>query len=259
MIGNFPARAAFTLVEMLVVIAIIALLAALLVPGVSRALAAGAKGKCAENLQQIEKANAVYGDDHEFYAAAAADIRGANLQRWHGTRASRGSVFDGSKGPLAPYLGGDRLVRACPALKNVQPGFEAGCGGYGYNQWGVGSQAYMYGATNCATGMKPDLIRDPSRVVMFTDTAYLDGQNGTPVLIEYSFAESIFAPSDSPPVTMAYPATPTIHFRHTGRCGVVWCDGHVSWEELTTPYDDPYTQSNLGWFGGSDNSLFAPF
>lgn len=255
MLGKFHRIAAFTLIEMLVVIAVIALLAAMLVPAVGRAKAAGERGRCAANLQQLHKANQIYADDHETFVAAAADIWGRNSQRWHGVRVSKSQPFDGASGPLAPYLGEGRVVRACPGLRNFAKGFEAGCGGYGYNQWGVGSQSYLYGSTNCQTGMMPAGIAEPGRTVMFTDTAYLNTGSGN--LIEYSFAESFFTPGNSVPVVVnAYPATPTIHFRHRGLANVAWCDGHVSAESMTTSYDPAHSAKNIGWFGGADNALF---
>jgi prepilin-type N-terminal cleavage/methylation domain-containing protein/prepilin-type processing-associated H-X9-DG protein len=58
---------AFTLVEMLVVIAIIALLAALLVPVVSRASARAHSTRCLNNLKQWGTALLQYAPDHDEY------------------------------------------------------------------------------------------------------------------------------------------------------------------------------------------------
>jgi prepilin-type N-terminal cleavage/methylation domain-containing protein/prepilin-type processing-associated H-X9-DG protein len=254
--GYAKLRRAFTLIELLAVIVIIALLAALLVPALGRSMSAARRSKCAVNLQQLALANQTRADDAGFFAPAAADIWGKNLQRWHGTRTSISKAFDGTSGPLSPYLGGERMVRACPSLTGVKSGFEQGCGGYGYNAIGVGSQDYIVGALAGPTnGMKPQLLSQPGSTLMFTDAAFL--QAGS--LIEYSFAEPYFFVSDRPPVTTTYNATPSIHFRHGDLAGVVWCDGRVSWEAMKTSYSDEHTRNRIGWFGEADNKLFAPF
>ncbi len=61
--GNLKAAAAFTLVELLVVIAVIAIRAALLLPALSRAKAKAQRTTCLNNLRQINVGVRMYADD----------------------------------------------------------------------------------------------------------------------------------------------------------------------------------------------------
>jgi prepilin-type N-terminal cleavage/methylation domain-containing protein/prepilin-type processing-associated H-X9-DG protein len=62
--SNQRTRSAFTLIELLLVVAIIAILAALLLPTLSRAKAQGQRIQCASNLHQLHIAFQLYADDH---------------------------------------------------------------------------------------------------------------------------------------------------------------------------------------------------
>ena len=136
----------FTLIELLVVIAIIGLLLALLLPALSQARESGRQAACLSNLRQLYLANLTYSTECGRYAPAAPDIWGNNLIRWYGTRPNAGAPFDSRTGPLSPYLGNSKAIRACPStvtwnfLTSGDAAFEAGCGGYGYNYLGVGSR-----------------------------------------------------------------------------------------------------------------------
>jgi prepilin-type N-terminal cleavage/methylation domain-containing protein/prepilin-type processing-associated H-X9-DG protein len=249
----------FTLAELLVVIAIIAILAGLLFPAQMKSLRQAQRAACASNVRQLAIANIGYAADHGYFVAAAEDIWIKNSKRWHGARSSASKPFDPSEGPLAEYTGSDKSLKECPAFRVKEPGFEAGCGGYGYNAAGVGSQSYLYGTfSGSARGMAPELIVNPASTVMFADAAFMETKKGKTRLVEYSFAEPYFNLSDSSPVEI-FRAIPSIHFRHDGCANVAWVDGHVTSEQMGTSYSASLAAQHFGWFGPSDNSLFDPY
>lgn len=251
-------KSGFTLIELLVVMSILALLIGLLLPALAQARRASLRAACASNLRQLAIANHAYASGRAHFVAAAEDIWSGNLTRWHGARTARSAPFDVERGPLADYLGADNRVKQCPEFRVRSAGFESGCGGYGYNVRGVGSQAYLLGSyAGASRGMRPESIADPSSTVMFADTAFVQWSRGSPQLIEYSFAEAYFHIADASP-RETYQAAPSIHFRHDALANVAWVDGHVSAEEMTTTYNQTFTDQQLGWFGPADNSLFDP-
>jgi len=255
-------RAAFTIIELLVVMGILALLAAILLPGVSAAREHAKALMCRSNIGQIMLANDYYADENGgVYCPGAARFR-KNLHRWHGARNEVNEPFDSKSGPLVPYLGPEAAVRQCPVFAAKEIGaeggsFERGNGGYGYNNAFVGVQLTQlasgeYLVSTDLAGTWKSRIKRPADTVMFTDSAFAGSR-----LIEYSFAEPRFHPQ--------YPTfrmDPSIHFRHRESANVGWCDGHVDARRRTFTWSSGIYRSDpdpfdVGWFGETDdNGLF---
>ncbi len=262
---------AFTLIEVVVVLATILLLTALLMPALGRARSEAREIVCRSNLHQLVLANSAYATESGgFYVAAASDLwASAGLCRWHGVRSSLNEPFDPHAGPLAGYLG-EGQVKECPLRIAFTKGqewsrnFEQGGGGYGYNLMYLGSRLWetpidaesaqrrAYTHTTAVTEVK-----NPGQTLMFADAAM--AKNGRD-LIEYSFAEPPFAVFGGQVMT-EFRMSPSIHFRHADRANIGWADGHIGSEslaplDLTNVYGINSSALGLGWFEPVDNAPF---
>ena len=267
-------RRAFTLVELLVAMGIIAILIALLLPALVRARGAAAAVVCGSNLRQVALASINYAQDNEgYWPPASLNILTANLSRWHGNRPNLTTTFDFTTSVLRPYLRVDK-IKQCPswdpAVTNAAIAFEAGCGGYGYNNHYIGTSTDVIAVQQ--TGLNPtkwdqrignvpakqSMIQHPSAKVAFADTAMALGGG---VMIEYSFVE--------PPTSLLWSAnsvnwlttSPSIHFRHNGHANIAWADAHVTFERFawtypTNVYGADNQRARLGFFGPHDDSFF---
>ena len=103
-------RRAFTLVEILIVVAIIALLAAILFPAFNHVRALGRRTTCASNLKQIGFALSQYVQDYRFYPKIINGIGGGS-----GTNSqSSGAPCNLWLDKLLPYTK-DGNVFVCPS------------------------------------------------------------------------------------------------------------------------------------------------
>jgi prepilin-type processing-associated H-X9-DG protein/prepilin-type N-terminal cleavage/methylation domain-containing protein len=227
---------AFTLLELLVVVAVIAIISALVFGGMKSARETAAAGKCLANLRFLAEANSRYAAEHDGQYCYAQEK--SNLVRWHGARTSVSEKFNPAEGPLAPYLGRDGKVKECPAFQQHISGpdsFENGSGGYGYNAVYIGGTP-----RDKWSGERVANVPRPERTLMFADTAF--AREGG--LQEYPFAEPFqwVAPNGR----LAGALSPSMHFRHKGKANVVWCDGHA------TPEAPRKLGDGVNYYGGDE-------
>ena len=151
-----PKKNGFTLVELLVVISVIAILAALLLPALNRAKSAGRKAVCQSNLHQIGLALRMYVDDVGKYPP---------IMQWP---MPGGGSLDWQSG-LRPYTSGP--AQGDGVYRCAEWAFRNKRGTYGYNDIGTGFVAkfvLLGGATDVPNtfGLGPNV--DPGNPLTFS-------------------------------------------------------------------------------------------
>jgi prepilin-type processing-associated H-X9-DG protein/prepilin-type N-terminal cleavage/methylation domain-containing protein len=211
---------AFTLVELLVVIAVIALLAALVMPALVRGKTSARRVQCVSHLRQLGLAAQMYWDDHtgQAFRYRGAATNGGDLF-WFGwlERGSEGArAFDVTQGALYPYLQG-RGVEVCPSLAYISPQFKLKATGAAYG--------YGYNLHLSAPASQPpvNMARVPQTadLILFADAAQVNtfqppASPAHPMLEEFYYVNENEA---------------TAHFRHQRMANAVFCDGHVAGEK----------------------------
>lgn len=238
LIRRIQLQAAFTLVEMLVVIAVVGILAALLLAALSQAKAKARRTTCLNDLSQLTKGMQMYCDDSHDASPATGQAR-FGTQAWSGYRELMKS-YVGVDGQSSP---GDKIFD-CPAdtfyvdLTKVgaytyhptvihsnlfaQPLFDYSS--YGFNG-GTAARSFDFDSTPGIGGMKLSSIKEPSKTVLLAEA---------PAFYPYSWHE----PAPTPGAVLI-----------DGRVGlfddaknmVGFVDGHVSYIKI-------YFNTNL--FGG---------
>lgn len=215
---------AFSLVELLVTISIMAVMLAILVPGLSMARQAARRAVCMSNTHQLGLATAMYTQDSRGWVWRYYQTRPTGRQWWFGFEpggpgSGANRPLDLSGGVLWPYLDGMSEQLQCPSFE-YGPGyfakFDRHAASYGFNlHLGPASPALQ----SCRVGQ----LRRPAETMLFVDAIHFDFNPG------YNEGHYVaFTPGATAPSGYA-------HFRHHDLAQMVMVDGSISQQSLAGP------------------------
>ena len=228
-------RKAFTLVELLVVIGIIALLISILLPTLNKAKQQALRVSCSANLRSMGQAMMIYVQETGYYPGHAAlrqtgnpfavwptrlrkIARGnrdlfwcpANQQgfRWQDLRGAPGGMFASAAETGYGYEVGELLLDVF-----VVP-FS-----YGYNDWGA-NNPQPAGAPNTQRGLGGDLWNPNSREIKAARVK----KSSEMIAIADNISDGSWDYNIDPQNSREYPGK-----LHNNGSNVLFCDGHVQW------------------------------
>lgn len=225
----------FTLVEMLVVVAVIGVLSALLLPALAGSKLAAQRAACESNLRQLGLATQIYlGDNgNQFFNRCQAPVS-TGQQWWFGwlaTGAEEHRGFDLTSGILYPYLHGSD-VRLCPSPVWSSPQFKP----KGTNViFSYGCNAYLCAAQNAAP-INANVISHPADTLLYADAAQVNTFQAPASAANPMFEEFYYVDLETNYAN--FNNQPNGHFRHRQKANVTFADGHVGLENPVPGSDD---------------------
>jgi prepilin-type N-terminal cleavage/methylation domain-containing protein/prepilin-type processing-associated H-X9-DG protein len=204
---------AFTLIELLIVVAIIALLAAILFPVFSRARESARRVSCMSNLKQIALANQQYINDYD----------GVTM-RWR-----RGTAGRSAPELLEPYLKNIQVFVCPSAGKWTDAGKKYGYG-YALNISALASNGSASNPVNCSAAPT-----DPPAACDLFPYSHENQLNTTRTMLCLDTTTTGTAENwiDMGYYTKRLPESETtgraVSDRHLGGANIAYYDGHVKW------------------------------
>lgn len=228
-IQRLSSKHAFTLIELLTVIAIIAILVAFLLPALSQAKAQARSTQCKNNLKQIGLGMIMYVHDFAHYPAYGRPVS---------TTEPGGSKWYRDILPYTQSKWTNQLFR-CAGYKFVEfdglsidaSTMYVSFGSYGYN-FGFNSKTiYLYGlggqfSQNVSlvvdTFVTESAVKNPTEMILSADSVSVTGGNQLVRGIEI-LSRKLHDDSWGPFLT-----TEKESLRHGTKLNYVFCDGHVN-------------------------------
>jgi prepilin-type processing-associated H-X9-DG protein len=196
-------RGAFTVVEVLVLIGMLAVAVSILLPSLSRARNGAKLVQCLSNLRQLAMATVMYANDNNSLMPAGGEAPQKRWDwiYWDAAAAANDPVFrEPGRSALAPYLGGKRVapgvftvapqVLRCPSDRmDLHPAAASGRPRYEYS-YGMNAylcdneRAYQLGLGLAEsrrdrwTEFRINLIRRPGHKILFIDHAERTSNDG---------------------------------------------------------------------------------
>lgn len=264
-----PTRTGFSLIELLVAIAIIAVLMGMLFPAIGAVRSSALAAKCKSNLRQIAMAHIAYATDSNGALPPSTFVPtgvGTTQRPWY---VSIGSYLDRNDAPNNNYQANNaRVVNLqvmCPVFIKEYPFLMSGqnnCKGYVRNAFLL-SSASNAGASDYRNNASPtpfkliQITYASARVLagdgfsMGTGSSEAVFTRGAPAVatagyqydsLAQTYLYNQFTPARTPPYGARDPGMVTQDL-HKGKRSYVMCDGSI--RKLTDDYTNPTNQLYL--------------
>jgi len=229
-------RRGFTLVELLITLALISLLVALLLPALNHARAAARDALCKSNLRQMSLAHHLYMQEHEGWNIQREQAVPGGKLWWFGfesnsTPTVEGErVLDRTRGLLYRYYNAADTIEVCPAYPTDHNRYKP--------KYTTNWTTYAHPLELMVPGdpARRDRIDKPARTVAFADAA------------QKNFWQAPASPAN-PMFEQWYYLSPGgrfVLYHHTGSANVAAFDGHVTVMRPDAPVDETFTGAPLG-------------